>query len=78
MRFLTAYLSIREGHYILTGSERMQQRPIGKLVDALRRLGANITYPAKEGYPPLYILGKAIAGGEIPLTAASPASIFPH
>ncbi len=54
-RFLTAYLSLKEGAQILTGSERMKQRPIGVLVEALRSLGANIEYLEKEGYPPLRI-----------------------
>jgi 3-phosphoshikimate 1-carboxyvinyltransferase len=54
-RFLTALLSLKEGKQILTGSERMKQRPIGVLVDALRHLGANIDYVEKEGYPPLKI-----------------------
>lgn len=54
-RFLTAYLSFQSGTQILTGSERMQQRPIGVLVDALRLLGAKIDYLGNEGYPPLKI-----------------------
>jgi 3-phosphoshikimate 1-carboxyvinyltransferase len=54
-RFLTAYLSLQEGTQLLTGSERMKQRPIGVLVDALRHLGANIEYVEKQGYPPLKI-----------------------
>lgn len=54
-RFLTAYLAFQPGTQILTGSERMKQRPIGPLVDALRQLGANITYMENEGYPPLEI-----------------------
>lgn len=57
MRFLAAFLSIMEGHYLLTGSERMKQRPIGILVDALNTLGADITYAEAEGYPPLAIRG---------------------
>jgi len=65
MRFLTAYLGIRDGYRILTGSERMQQRPIGKLVDALNGLGADISYSGNMGYPPLSIHGKKIKGGEI-------------
>ncbi len=52
-RFLTAYLSIKNKDVVLTGSSRMQQRPIGPLVDALRSLGAKIDYVKKEGYPPL-------------------------
>lgn len=54
-RFLTAYLSLREGTQILTGSARMKQRPIGILVDCLRQLGARIDYMENEGYPPLKI-----------------------
>lgn len=65
MRFLTAYLSIRPGRFTLTGSGRMQQRPIGKLVDALLDLGADIRYLRDPGYPPLDIRGTNIAGGEI-------------
>ncbi|SEL83963.1 3-phosphoshikimate 1-carboxyvinyltransferase [Parapedobacter koreensis] len=57
MRFLTAYLSITEGHYLLTGSERMKQRPIGILVDALNVLGADVQYAEATGYPPLAIQG---------------------
>jgi 3-phosphoshikimate 1-carboxyvinyltransferase len=65
MRFLTAYLSCREGEWILTGAERMQQRPIGALVDVLRKIGAGITYEKKEGYPPLRIKGKKLTGGKV-------------
>ncbi len=54
-RFLTAYLALQEGNQILTGTERMKQRPIGVLVEALRQLGANIEYLEEEGYPPLRI-----------------------
>jgi len=65
MRFLTAFLSIREGNHILTGSERMQNRPIKELVDALNSLDAAISYTGKEGYPPLSIQGRSLEGGEI-------------
>ncbi len=54
-RFMTAYLALQNGTQILTGSERMKQRPIGKLVNALRSLGCNIEYLENEGYPPLKI-----------------------
>lgn len=57
MRFLTAYLSVTNRKAILTGTERMQQRPIGILTDALKQLGAEIEFINKEGYPPLRILG---------------------
>jgi len=52
---VTAYLSMQQGTQVLTGTERMKQRPIGVLVDALRKLGANIEYLENEGYPPLKI-----------------------
>ena len=59
MRFLTAYLSQKEAEeFVLTGSERMQQRPIEPLVSVLRQLGASTEYLGKEGYPPLKIKGK--------------------
>jgi 3-phosphoshikimate 1-carboxyvinyltransferase len=54
-RFLTAYLALQNGTQILTGSDRMKQRPIGKLVTALRSLGCNIEYLENDGYPPLKI-----------------------
>lgn len=54
-RFMTAFLALQSGTQTLTGSERMKQRPIGVLVDALRTLGANIEYLGREGYPPLRI-----------------------
>ena len=69
MRFLTAYLAITEGKTVITGSERMQQRPIGTLVEALRTLGADITYVNKDGYPPLRIRGKKLQGGPLEIEA---------
>jgi 3-phosphoshikimate 1-carboxyvinyltransferase len=57
MRFLTAYFTLQDGEVILTGSERMKQRPIGVLVDALRQLGAHIEYVEKEGFPPIKLKG---------------------
>lgn len=70
MRFLTAYYSIQEGRIItLTGSDRMRQRPIGVLVDALRNLGADISYIENEGYPPLKIVGKKISNSVITIPA---------
>ena len=66
MRFLTAYFSREAGReVILTGSERMQNRPIGILVDALRSLGADIEYEDKKGYPPLRIRGKNLSGNQV-------------
>ncbi|MTI41468.1 3-phosphoshikimate 1-carboxyvinyltransferase [Fulvivirga lutimaris] len=57
MRFLTAYLSVTNRKNILTGSDRMQNRPIGILVNALRELGAEIEYQKKDGYPPIKLNG---------------------
>ncbi len=57
MRFLTAFFALQKGEVVLTGSERMQQRPIGILVDALRELGAEIEYTENDGFPPLKIKG---------------------
>ena len=67
MRFLTAYLSKIVGEWHLTGSERMQQRPISILVDALRKMGAQIEYKGVEGFPPLKITGTALKGDVIEL-----------
>jgi 3-phosphoshikimate 1-carboxyvinyltransferase len=67
MRFLTAFLSKIVGEWEITGSERMQQRPIAILVDALRKLGANIQYLGKEGYPPLRIYGSRLKGQALEL-----------
>ncbi len=68
MRFLTAYLSVAEGKHVLTGTERMQKRPISPLVQALSSLGADIQYLHHEGYPPLCITGKHLRGGTLSLS----------
>jgi len=67
MRFLTAFLSKIVGRWEITGSERMQQRPIKILVDALIELGAKIEYINNEGYPPLRIWGSHLKGKNIEL-----------
>ena len=70
MRFLTAYFAAYEGRdTILTGSSRMQERPIKLLVDALRDLGADITYLKNEGYAPLHIKGKKLEKNKVSLAA---------
>ena len=70
MRFLTAYLAIQNNNsFQITGSKRMQNRPIKILVDALNILGADINYLDKIGYPPLKINGKMLLGGEISLSS---------
>ena len=70
MRFLTAYFAVQPGrNTLLTGSNRMQERPIGVLVDALRSLGAHIDYEANEGYPPLRILGQQLSKSTVSLKA---------
>ncbi len=65
MRFLTAFLSTRDQQVVLTGSDRMKQRPVGPLVDALRALGAEIGYMEREGCAPLEISGGLKKGGSI-------------
>lgn len=68
MRFLTAYFAIcHDDENVLMGTARMHERPIGVLVNALRELGAEIRYLEKEGYPPIKIYGKKLAGGEVSL-----------
>ena len=70
MRFLTSYFAIQPGKTtILTGSDRMKQRPILFLVDALRKLGANISYVEKEGFPPLKIIGKKLEKSSVTIPA---------
>jgi 3-phosphoshikimate 1-carboxyvinyltransferase len=69
MRFLCAYFANRKGTYLLTGSNRMQERPIHPLVNALRHLGADITYAKREGFPPLQIKGKKLEGGVVEIDA---------
>lgn len=70
MRFLTAFFAACPGEeHIMTGTERMRQRPIAVLVDALRQLGADISYEANEGFPPLCIKGRELKGGSITLPA---------
>ena len=70
MRFLTAYFAMQDGRkVVLTGSQRMQERPIAILVNALRNLGADIMYADKEGYPPLSITGRELPGGKLNINA---------
>ena len=70
MRFLTAYFSLQEGREVtLTGSQRMKERPIAVLVDALRSLGAQIEYIGNEGFPPIKITGKNLSGGKVTIKA---------
>ncbi len=70
MRFLTAYFASQPGkEVVLTGSERMQERPIKVLVEALRTLGADIQYVKNEGYPPLRIGGKKLEQSKVSLPA---------
>lgn len=67
MRFLTAFYATQAGTKIMTGTERMQNRPIHLLVEALRKLGADIEYLKNEGFPPLKINGKKLQGGDLSL-----------
>lgn len=70
MRFLTAYFASRAGkEVVLTGSARMQERPVKILVEALRELGADIAYLKQPGFPPLKIRGKQLTGTRVSLPA---------
>lgn len=75
MRFLAALACLGFGRYRLDGSERMRARPIGPLVDGLRALGADIGYEGNEGYPPLAVFARGLAGGEVGF-GAPPSSQF--
>lgn len=71
MRFLTAYYACKQGaDVVLDGSERMRQRPIAALVEALRALGADIDYAGAEGFPPLHIRGRMLEGGRVEMEAS--------
>jgi 3-phosphoshikimate 1-carboxyvinyltransferase len=67
MRFLTALMAVKSGSRTITGTERMKNRPVKLLVDALRLLGAGIDYVEKEGFPPLKIEGRTLPGGAVSL-----------
>jgi 3-phosphoshikimate 1-carboxyvinyltransferase len=70
MRFLTAFFAIQEGkEVVLTGSSRMKERPIKILVEALKQLGAEITYQENEGFPPIKIQGKKLTKSKVSLPA---------
>jgi 3-phosphoshikimate 1-carboxyvinyltransferase len=70
MRFLTAYFAVNEGReVVLTGSQRMTERPIKVLVEALQQLGAQITYEKEEGYPPIRIKGQKITNNKVTIPA---------
>jgi len=66
-RFMTTYLACHDGDWLLTGTDRMKQRPIKPLVDVLRKLGSSIEYVENEGFLPLQIHGKSITGGKASL-----------
>ena len=71
MRFLTAVLAVSAGKWIITGTERMQQRPVKPLTDALQSMGADIIFQNKPGYPPVLINGNPnLKGGTVKLDAS--------
>jgi 3-phosphoshikimate 1-carboxyvinyltransferase len=69
-RFLTAYFALQTEKRILTGASRMKERPIGILVEELRKLGANVKYLDREGFPPLEISDGNIKGGKLTMDAS--------
>jgi 3-phosphoshikimate 1-carboxyvinyltransferase len=70
LRFMTAYCAVTEGEWVLSGTERLCERPIRPLVDALRGMGAEIEYVEKEGFAPLRIVGRKLKGGRVRLDAS--------
>lgn len=69
LRLLTAYLAMRRRKHLVMGSEQLERRPIGPLVDALRSLGASITYLHEEGFAPLLVGQGPLQGGEVEVDA---------
>lgn len=69
-RFMTALLAITPGQWYITGSERMKQRPMGILVEALKEMGAEIEYAGEKGFLPLKINGKELEGGEVEINGS--------
>jgi 3-phosphoshikimate 1-carboxyvinyltransferase len=70
MRFLTALLAVTPGNWVITGTERMQNRPVKPLTDALQSLGSNLIFKKNPGYPPIQIIGNPLMkGGKVPLNA---------
>lgn len=67
MRFLTAFFATTPSDTVMTGTDRMKHRPIHVLVDALRSLGADISYEGVEGFPPLHVVGRKLKGGIVEL-----------
>jgi 3-phosphoshikimate 1-carboxyvinyltransferase len=70
IRFLTALCSLGKGKYRLSGSARMRERPIGELVELLEALGGRVRYEERDGYPPVLVEGKGLAGGRAAFPAA--------
>lgn len=70
MRFLTSFLAVADGEFIITGTKRMLCRPIAPLVDALKKLGAEISYEKEIGFPPLRIKGKKLYGGSVEIDSS--------
>ncbi|ACJ29229.1 3-phosphoshikimate 1-carboxyvinyltransferase [Shewanella piezotolerans WP3] len=65
MRPLCAALTLGQGEFTLTGEPRMEERPIGDLVDSLRQLGADVSYLKNDGFPPLTINATGLSGGDV-------------
>jgi 3-phosphoshikimate 1-carboxyvinyltransferase len=69
MRFITAFAAIHEGKWLITGHERMKERPIAPLVNVLRQLGANIVFTEKEGFPPVKVIGTRLNSKDVDIDA---------
>lgn len=75
-RFLSAILAVTPGQYLLTGSERMMERPVGALADALNDMGADVSFTEKVGFPPLFIKGRKLNGGSIRIDPSLSSQFF--
>ncbi len=69
MRFVTALVALGQGRFQLDGIERMRQRPIGELVEALRALGGGVEYLGRESYPPIAVHASGLRGAHVALTS---------
>ena len=65
LRLLLSVIALAPGQFVVTGSERMLERPIGSLVTALNQLGSNVSYAGQEGYPPVSVHGNGVRGGKV-------------
>ncbi len=76
MNFLTSVCCLMEGPVVVSGSDRIRERPIGEVVDGLRQLGASISYLGKEGFPPIRVAGNGLPGGTARINGSKTSQYF--